>query len=124
MDMGTIPETPVRKNLTPTRKIVSTQIRPDLSLGFSPEQRIGSASPIVADSGNVTLAGMDEDEQVKSHLDSLIFLGSVEQEIIMEHHESERAADNRQLRLLSLRGRIAWEKRSIQEMQRKRGLGS
>jgi hypothetical protein len=67
---------------------------------------------------------MDEDEQVKSHLDTLIFLGSTEQEIILEQHKSERAKDDRQLRLLALRGRIAWEKRSIQEMQRKRRLGS
>jgi hypothetical protein len=64
-----------------------------------------------------------DDEQIKDHLKTLIFMSAIEQEILMERYKSETDLGRRQFRLLVLRGRIEWEMRSIEAMQRKRRLG-
>jgi hypothetical protein len=67
---------------------------------------------------------MDEDEQVNCHLQTLIFLGSIEQDIMSECNKSKGGVEHERRRLLLLRGRIQWEVRSIEQMRRKRRLGS
>jgi hypothetical protein len=76
------------------------------------------ATPYGAEREKMPLVVMDVDELVKYHLKTLIFLSSIEQDILGERHDNNAGEEDQQRRLGILHGRIEWEMRSIAQRPR------